>query len=80
METVHSGGCNTFIVHARIAILKGLSPKEVRQSKSPSIHPKAVKESFYLPLGSHAGGCNTFIVHARVAILKGLSPKEAPRS
>lgn len=29
VDTVHKGGCNTFIVHARIAILKGLSPKEV---------------------------------------------------
>ena len=29
VETEHTGGCNTFIVHARIAILKGLSPKEV---------------------------------------------------
>jgi len=31
VDTVHKGGCNTFIVHARIAILKGLSPKENRQ-------------------------------------------------
>jgi tRNA-dihydrouridine synthase A len=28
---VHRGGCNTFIVHARIAILSGLSPKENRE-------------------------------------------------
>jgi len=26
----HEAGCNTFIIHARIAILKGLSPKENR--------------------------------------------------
>ncbi|WP_159674205.1 tRNA dihydrouridine(20/20a) synthase DusA [Andreprevotia sp. IGB-42] len=28
---VHEAGCNTFIVHARNAILKGLSPKENRE-------------------------------------------------
>ncbi len=28
--TVHEGGCNTFIVHARKAILSGLSPKQNR--------------------------------------------------
>jgi len=31
VSTVHEGGCNTFIVHARIAVLKGLSPKENRE-------------------------------------------------
>lgn len=30
IETVASAGCRTFIVHARIAILEGLSPKENR--------------------------------------------------
>ena len=30
VETVASAGCSTFIIHARIAILKGLSPKENR--------------------------------------------------
>lgn len=30
IETVAEGGCDTFIVHARIAILAGLSPKENR--------------------------------------------------
>lgn len=29
--TVHAAGCQTFIVHARNAILKGLSPKENRE-------------------------------------------------
>jgi len=29
--TVAEGGCSTFIVHARIAVLKGLSPKENRE-------------------------------------------------
>lgn len=29
--TVHAAGCDTFIVHARIAILEGLSPKENRE-------------------------------------------------
>lgn len=29
--TVHEAGCNTFIVHARNAVLKGLSPKENRE-------------------------------------------------
>ena len=29
VSTVQQGGCSTFIVHARKAILKGLSPKEV---------------------------------------------------
>ncbi len=31
METVAAAGCRTFIVHARIAILEGLSPKENRE-------------------------------------------------
>lgn len=31
VDTVHQGGCDTFIVHARIAVLKGLSPKENRE-------------------------------------------------
>ena len=30
IETVAAAGCRTFIVHARIAVLKGLSPKENR--------------------------------------------------
>lgn len=30
IETVAAGGCDTFVVHARIAILAGLSPKENR--------------------------------------------------
>src|SRR5690606_24423411 len=31
VETVAEGGCDTFIIHARIAILKGLSPKQNRE-------------------------------------------------
>jgi tRNA-dihydrouridine synthase A len=31
VDTVAAGGCTTFIVHARIAKLKGLSPKDNRQ-------------------------------------------------
>ena len=31
IETVRAGGCDTFIVHARIAVLAGLSPKENRE-------------------------------------------------
>lgn len=31
IETVRQGGCDTFIVHARIAILEGLSPKQNRE-------------------------------------------------
>src|SRR4051812_24286920 len=31
VEKVRAAGCNTFIVHARNAILKGLSPKENRE-------------------------------------------------
>lgn len=30
ISTIHEAGCDTFIVHARIAILEGLSPKENR--------------------------------------------------
>ena len=30
VETVHAAGCRKFIVHARVAILEGLSPKENR--------------------------------------------------
>ena len=31
VDTVHAGGCDTFIVHARKAWLSGLSPKENRE-------------------------------------------------
>jgi tRNA-dihydrouridine synthase A len=31
ISTVHSAGCTSFILHARIAILKGLSPKQNRE-------------------------------------------------
>ena len=31
VETVRQGGCETFIVHARIAVLTGLSPKQNRE-------------------------------------------------
>ena len=31
VETVHQAGCHSFTVHARIAILEGLSPKENRE-------------------------------------------------
>jgi tRNA-dihydrouridine synthase A len=31
LETVSSTGCSTFIIHARVAILQGLSPKENRE-------------------------------------------------
>ncbi|WP_420722672.1 tRNA dihydrouridine(20/20a) synthase DusA [Hwanghaeella sp. LZ110] len=31
IDTVRQGGCDTFIVHARIAILEGLSPKQNRE-------------------------------------------------
>ncbi|MDT8428849.1 MAG: tRNA dihydrouridine(20/20a) synthase DusA [Pseudomonadales bacterium] len=31
IETVAAAGCSTFIIHARIALLKGLSPKENRE-------------------------------------------------
>jgi len=31
VETVAEAGCDTFIIHARIAILKGLSPKQNRE-------------------------------------------------
>ena len=36
IDTVHAGGCNTFIVHARKAWLSGLSPKENREI--PPLH------------------------------------------
>ena len=36
VETVHQGGCDTFIVHARKAILSGLSPKQNREI--PPLH------------------------------------------
>ncbi len=35
IETVAAAGCNTFIVHARIAVLEGLSPKENRDIPPP---------------------------------------------
>ena len=41
VETVRNSGCDTFIVHARIAILEGLSPKENREIpplKYPFVH------------------------------------------
>lgn len=36
VDTVHTGGCSTFIVHARKAWLSGLSPKENREI--PPLH------------------------------------------
>lgn len=36
ISTTHEAGCNTFIIHARKAILNGLSPKENR--KIPPLH------------------------------------------
>ncbi|MFQ5983496.1 MAG: tRNA dihydrouridine(20/20a) synthase DusA, partial [Woeseiaceae bacterium] len=36
VETLSAAGCDTFIVHARLAILKGLSPKENRNV--PPLH------------------------------------------
>jgi tRNA-dihydrouridine synthase A len=36
VDTVHAGGCSTFIVHARKAWLSGLSPKENREI--PPLH------------------------------------------
>ena len=32
IQTVHAAGCDTFIIHARKAILHGLSPKQNRQA------------------------------------------------
>lgn len=40
VETVAAAGCSTFIVHARNAILKGLSPKENREI--PPLRPELV--------------------------------------
>ncbi|MDX1490040.1 MAG: tRNA dihydrouridine(20/20a) synthase DusA [Pseudohongiellaceae bacterium] len=47
IETVAAGGCDTFIVHARIALLKGLSPKENRDIP-PLNYPrvKALKSAY----------------------------------
>ena len=47
VETVASAGCNTFIIHARKAILQGLSPKENREIP-PLIYDRVyqVKKSF----------------------------------
>lgn len=42
IETVAAAGCKTFVVHARIAILKGLSPKENRDIP-PLNYPRVFK-------------------------------------
>ena len=42
VKTVHGAGCDTFIVHARQAILKGLSPKENREI--PPLRYEVVRE------------------------------------
>jgi len=48
VDTVHArGGCDTFIIHARIAVLQGLSPKENREIPPldyPRVH--AIKRQF----------------------------------
>lgn len=47
IETVRGAGCRTFIIHARKAVLKGLSPKENREIP-PLIYERAfqVKQDF----------------------------------
>ncbi len=47
IRTIADAGCNTFVVHARIAVLKGLSPKENRDIP-PLNYPRVfrVKEKF----------------------------------
>ncbi len=47
ISTIHKAGCNTFIIHARKAWLKGLSPKENR-SVPPINYDRAyaIKEKF----------------------------------
>lgn len=40
IRTVHSAGCDTFIIHARTARLRGYSPKENREK--PTIHYETV--------------------------------------
>lgn len=47
VRTVKAAGCSTFIIHARKAILKGLSPKENREIP-PLIYPRAymIKQTF----------------------------------
>jgi len=42
VDTVHAAGCRKFIVHARVAILEGLSPKENRSV--PPLHYQRVFE------------------------------------
>jgi tRNA-dihydrouridine synthase A len=42
IETVAAAGCKTFVVHARIAVLKGLSPKENRDIP-PLNYPRVFK-------------------------------------
>ncbi len=43
IEVVARSGCTTFVVHARTAILKGLSPKENREI--PPLKPDLVREA-----------------------------------
>lgn len=60
VETVSKAGCNTFIIHARKAILKGLSPKENR-SVPPLNYERAylVKREFPHLSVVVNGGVNT---------------------
>lgn len=43
IEVVSASGCTTFVVHARTAILKGLSPKENREI--PPLKPDLVRQA-----------------------------------
>ena len=61
VRTVAEAGCDTFIVHARIAVLKGLSPKENRNI--PPLKPEWVyklKNQFPSLNISINGGIKTF--------------------
>lgn len=48
IETIAAAGCTTFIVHARIAVLKGLSPKENRDIP-PLNYPRVLKMKRMFP-------------------------------
>lgn len=48
VETVADAGCETFIVHARIAVLKGLSPKQNREVP-PLNYPRVYRLKERLP-------------------------------
>jgi len=74
VETVSRAGCRTFIVHARNALLKGLSPKENREIpplKHPYVH--RLKRDFpELEIVINGGIASRKEIEAQLALVDGV--------